>query len=94
LLISVTGLQVSAERMASSGPVIGDELRSGLRGANDGVQLYADRGPVEHQVSLTSDMTIALDLNFEIGYRVVGRIYFRLRLSDAWSQHLHFARKR
>jgi hypothetical protein len=48
-LVSVTGLQVSAGRMASSGPVFGDELRSGLRGANDGVQRYADSGPVEHQ---------------------------------------------
>jgi hypothetical protein len=80
--------------MASNGPVFGEELRSGLRGANDGVPRYADLGPVEHQVSLTSELTIALDLNLEVEYRVVGRLYFRLRLSDARSQHLHFARKR
>jgi hypothetical protein len=48
-LFSVTGLQGSAGRMASSEPVFGEELRSGLRGANDGVPRYADLGPVEHQ---------------------------------------------
>ena len=32
--------------MASGGPFIGEEPTSGLRGADDGVQLYAVFGPV------------------------------------------------
>jgi hypothetical protein len=94
LLFSVAGLQLSAGMMASGGQVIGDEPTTGLRGADEGVQRYADGGPVEHQVSLTSEMAIALDLKFQVEYRMVGRIYFRLRLDDAPAQRLHFIRKR
>jgi hypothetical protein len=91
---SVAGLQLSAGRMASGGPFIGEEPTSGLRGADDGVQLYAVFGPVEHQASLTSEMAIALDLKFQVEYRMVGRIYFRLRLGDVPAHRLHFDRKR
>jgi len=48
-LFSVTGLEVSAGRMASSGLVIGDELMVGLRGADHGVQSRSYGGPVEQQ---------------------------------------------
>ena len=70
------------------GPFIGEEPTSGLRGADDGVQLYAVFGPVEHQASLTSEMAIALDLKFQVEYRMVGRIYF---LGSAWAMCLRIA---
>ncbi len=47
-LLAVAGLPLSAGMTASSGPGIGDELTTGLWGAEDGEQLFADRGPVEH----------------------------------------------
>ena len=51
LLISIAGLHVSAGRMERGGPVVGYEPTSGLWGAEGGVKLYANRGPVEHQRS-------------------------------------------
>ena len=53
--------------MERGGPVVGYEPTSGLWGAEGGVKLYANRGPVEHQASLTSEMTVTLDLNFQSG---------------------------
>ena len=94
LLLSVSGLQLSAGKMGISRPGIGDEPTAGLRGAEGGVKHNALRGPVEHQASLTSDMAIALDLKLVIEYRMVGRIYFRLRLTAAPPLRLQFARKR
>jgi hypothetical protein len=47
-LLAATGLPLSAGMTASSRPGIGDELTTGLWGAEDGEQLFADRGPVEH----------------------------------------------
>jgi hypothetical protein len=79
--------------MATSRPAIGNEPKSGLWGADEGAKRSAIRGPVEHQASLTSELTIALDYKFKIGRRVVGRIYFRLRLDDAQAPHLQFRRK-
>jgi hypothetical protein len=94
LLISVAGLHVSAGMMASSRPGIGHEPKSGLWGADEGAKLYAVRGPVEHQASLTSELTIALDCSSGIECRVVGRFYFRLRLDATQAPHLQFFRKR
>jgi hypothetical protein len=94
LPISVAGLHVSAGMMASSRPGIGHEPKSGLWGADEGAKLYAVRGPVEHQVSLTSELTIALDCSLGIECRVVGRFYFRLRLDATQAPHLQFFRKR
>jgi hypothetical protein len=80
--------------MASSRPAIGPEPKSGLWGADEGAKFHAVRGPVEHQAGLTSEMTIALDCKLKIGCRVVGRLYFRLRLDAVQVPHLNFFRKR
>jgi hypothetical protein len=79
---------------ASSRPGIGDELTTGLWGAEDGEQLFADRGPVEHQAGLTSEMTIALGFHGVTRYRVVGSLNFRLCLGAASSSGLQFHLKR
>jgi hypothetical protein len=47
-LLAAAGLPLSAGMTASSGPGIGDELTTGLWGAEDGEQLFANRGPVDH----------------------------------------------
>ncbi len=47
-LLAAAGLTLSAGMTASSRPGIGDELTTGLWGAEDGEQLFAYRGPVEH----------------------------------------------
>jgi hypothetical protein len=78
----------------SSGPGIGDELTTGLWGAEDGEQLFADRGPVEHQAGLTSEMTIALGFGCGTGCRVVGSLNFRLCLGAVQDSGLQIRRKR
>jgi hypothetical protein len=94
LLFAVAGLPVSAGMIASSGPVVGDEPTTGLWGAEDGEILFAVRGPVEQQASLTSELTIALGSDCGVGYRVVGSVNFRLRLGAAQDDGLNFRRKR
>ena len=92
-LILAAGLELSAVTMGSGGPGVGEEP-TGLQGAEDGVSRHVNRGPVEQQASLTSEMAIALDLKWRLERRVAGRIYFRLRLSAAQTSGLHFGRKR
>ena len=83
-----------AVELGASGPNSGDMPKFGLRGAADGNQGLAGDGPVEQQASLTSDMTIVLDLERQVKCRVVTRLYFRLRLSAAREFILQFVRKR
>jgi hypothetical protein len=46
-LLAAAGLTLSAGMTASSRPGIGDELTTGLWGAEDGEKLFAAGGPVE-----------------------------------------------
>jgi hypothetical protein len=94
LRFAVAGLPLSAGTAASSGPGIGDELTTGLWGAEDGEQLFAYRGPVELQAGLTSEMTITLGFDCGIRCRVVGSLNFRLCLGAAQVCGLQFRRKR
>jgi hypothetical protein len=94
LLITVAGLGLSAGMTASSRPGIGDEPTTGLWGAEEGGTLFADRGPVEYQAGLTSELTIALGFEGGAGCRVVGSLNFRLRLGAAQVQWLQFRLKR
>jgi hypothetical protein len=51
MLFAVAGLHLSAGMIASGGPGLGDEPTTGLWGADEGVRLYADRGPVEQHIA-------------------------------------------
>ena len=79
---SVAGLLGERWSVAAASP------RSALRVAEDGVNCHTFQGPDEHQTGLVSKSAITLSFNMKVEYRVVIRVYFRLRLARMQEQIL------